>query len=143
MGQSDHCTARAVRKRQESDVADSDIHLKLDRILFGQDQLLARIREQDETIAVLAAGLSVLREAVMTQTETITRLAEAMSKEEGSGDLVKEIASIAVSLKQIQQDGARMVVLVGRLPTAVAQAAQDAVLMAMGDGVDIPPGDRE
>jgi hypothetical protein len=122
-------------------VADPDIHLKLDRILAGQGQLLARIGEQDETIRVLAAAVSVIKEAVNTQTETISRLAEAMSQE-GGGDLVKEIASISVSLKQIQQDGARMVVLVGRLPNAVAQAAQDAVLMAMGEGVDIPPGDR-
>jgi hypothetical protein len=124
-------------------LADTDIHLKLDRILAGQGQILARITEQDETIAVWTAALSVLNGAIDTQTETIARLDQAMSKEEGTGDLVKEIAGIAVSLKQIQQDGARMVVLVGRLPNAVAQAAQDAVLMAMGDGVDIPPGDRE
>jgi hypothetical protein len=124
-------------------LADTDIHLKLDRILAGQGQILARITEQDETIAVWTAALSVLNGAIDTQTETIARLDQAMSKEEGAGDLVKEIAGIAVSLKQIQQDGARMVVLVGRLPNAVAQAAQDAVLMAMGDGVDIPPGDRE
>jgi len=45
-------------------------------------------------------------------------------------------------LKQIQQDGARMVVLVGRLPATVAQAAQDAVSMALGVGIDIPPGER-
>jgi hypothetical protein len=45
-------------------------------------------------------------------------------------------------LKQIKEDGARMVVLVGRLPNAVAQAAQDGVLIAMGGGVDIPPGDQ-
>jgi hypothetical protein len=122
-------------------VADPDIHLKLDRILAGQQQLLARIDEQKETINILAAAVSVQQQSLDTNTETISRLAEAMSQE-GGGDLVKEIASISASLKQIQQDGARMVVLVGRLPNAVAQAAQDAVLMAMGEGVDIPPGDR-
>ena len=122
-------------------MADPDIHLKLDRILAGQQQLLARIDEQKETINILAAAVSVQQQSLDTNTETISRLAEAMSQE-GGGDLVKEIASISVSLKQIQQDGARMVVLVGRLPNAVAQAAQDAVLMAMGEGVDIPPGDR-
>ena len=122
-------------------MADPDIHLKLDRILAGQQQLLARIDEQKETINILAAAVSVQQQSLDTNTETISRLAEAMSQE-GGGDLVKEIASISASLKQIQQDGARMVVLVGRLPNAVAQAAQDAVLMAMGEGVDIPPGDR-
>jgi hypothetical protein len=30
-------------------------------------------------------------------------------------------------------------VMLGRLAPSVAQAAQDAVFMAMGDGVDIPP----
>jgi len=124
-------------------VADPDIHLKLDRILAGQERLMARIGEQNEIIAVWTAAVSVLNDAVNTQTETLNRLAEAMSKEEGGGDLVKEIAAIAVSLKQIQQDGARMVVLVGRMPNAVAQAAQDAVLMAMGDGADIHPGGKE
>ena len=123
-------------------MADTDIHLKLDRILAGQGQLLARIGEQDETIRVLAAAVSVIKEAVNTQTETINRLSEAMSQE-GGGDLVKEIASISVSLKQIQQDGARMVVLVGRMPNAVAQAAQDAVLMAMGEAVTPPPGNHD
>ncbi|HME26516.1 MAG TPA: hypothetical protein VKI44_35185 [Acetobacteraceae bacterium] len=124
-------------------MADPDIHLKLDRILAGQERLMARIGEQNEIIAVWTAAVSVLNDAVNTQTETLNRLAEAMSKEEGGGDLVKEIAAIAVSLKQIQQDGARMVVLVGRMPNAVAQAAQDAVLMAMGDGADIHPGGKE
>jgi uncharacterized coiled-coil protein SlyX len=122
-------------------MADTDIHLKLDRILAGQQQLLARIAEQNEIIDTLSAAISVQQQSLDTNTETINRLAEAMSRE-GGGDLVSEISSISVSLKQIQQDGARMVVLVGRLPNAVAQAAQDAVLMAMGEGVDIPPGDR-
>ena len=125
-------------------MADPDIHLKLDRILAGQQQLLTRIAEQSETIKTLAAAVSVQQESLDTNTETISRLAEAMSQEAGGGrDLAEAIASIAANLKLIQQDGARMVVLVGRLPEAVAQAAQDAVLMAMGEGVDIPPGDRE
>jgi hypothetical protein len=120
-------------------VSDPDIHLKLDRILAGQAQLLARMDELDETNRVMAAAISLQREAIGTQTEVINRLSEAMSREEEGGDLGQEIAAIAVALKQIQQDGARLVVLVGRMPTSVAKAAQDAVLMAMGEGVDIPP----
>ncbi len=131
----------ACENKKGAGVADPDIHLKLDRILAGQQQLLARIDEQKETINILAAAVSVQQQSLDTNTETISRLAEAMSQE-GGGDLVAEIAAISASLKQIQQDGARMVVLIGRLPDAVAQAAQDAVLMAMGEGVDIPPGDR-
>ena len=124
-------------------MTDPDIHLKLDRILAAQGQILARITERDETITAWTAACSVLNEAIRTQTETIDVLSEAVSKEEGGGDLVKEIAAIAMALKQIQQDGARMVVLLGRLPTAVAKAAGDAVTLAMGGGVDIPPGDRK
>jgi ParB-like chromosome segregation protein Spo0J len=123
-------------------VADLDnIYLKLEKLLAGQQQTLVRITKQDEMIRVLAAGISVQRETIGTLTETINRLSAAMSKE-GDGDLVKDIASMAASLKQIQQDGARMVVLVGRMPNAVAQAAQDAVLMAMGEALTPPPGDR-
>ncbi len=124
-------------------MSDPDIHLKLDRVLAGQGQTNARLNELDETIRVLASAVSLQRDAVNTLTEVINRLAEAMSKESGSGDLVASLASIETSLKKMQQDGARMVVLVGRLPATVAQAAQDAVTMALGDGVEIPPGDRE
>jgi hypothetical protein len=132
-----------MRKGAGDGMSDSDIHLKLDRVLAGQGQVLARLDEQDETIRVLIAAISVQREAVNTQTEVINRLSDAMSKEQGGDELVASLSSISVSLKKIQQDGARMVVLVGRLPATVAQAAQDAVTMALGDGIDIPPGDQE
>jgi hypothetical protein len=133
-----------MRKDILDSMSDFDnVHLKLDRILAGQGQTMARLDELDETVRVLIAAISVQREAVNTQTEVINRLAEAMSKEAGGGELAASLASIAVSLTKIQQDGARMVVLVGRLPATVAQAAQDAVSMALGDGIDIPPGDRE
>jgi hypothetical protein len=131
-----------MRKRAGTEVAEADIHLKLDRILAGQDRVLARLEEQGETTAVLIAGMMTLTETIATQTETINRLSEAVSQEANSGDVQSLIGSIAVSLKQIKEDGARMVVLVGRLPNAVAQAAQDGVLIAMGGGVDIPPGDQ-
>lgn len=124
-------------------MSDPDIHLKLDRLLAGQSQILARMDEQDETIRVLISAISLQRESIGTQTETINRLSDAMSREEGGGDLAKEIAAIAVALKQIQHDGARLVVLVGRMPSAVAKAAQDAVLMAMGEGVEIPPSEEK
>jgi hypothetical protein len=132
-----------MRKGAGDGMSDSDIHLKLDRVLAGQGQVLARLDEQDETIRVLIAAISVQREAVNTQTEVINRLSDAMSKEQGGDELVASLSSISVSLKKIQQDGARIVVLIGRLPATVAQAAQDAVTMALGDGIDIPPGDQE
>ena len=122
-------------------MAEADLHLKLDRLVAGQNRVLARLEEQEGTTSVLIAGMVTLTETIATQTETINRLSEAMSQEADSGDVRSLIESIAVSLKQIREDGARMVVLVGRLPNAVAQAAQDGVLIAMGGGVDIPPDD--
>ena len=115
------------------------LHLKLDRILAGQDQILSRMTEQDETTAMLTAAMATLNDSIGTQTEVINRLAEALSEESGSSDLHEAIKSIATSLKQIKEDGADMHVMLGRLAPSVAQAAQDAVFMAMGDGVDIPP----
>ena len=120
-------------------MSDADLHLKLDRILAGQEQILSRIIEQDETTAILTAAITTLNNSIGTQTEVIDRLAEALSEEPGSTDLHEAIASIATSLKQIKEDGADMHVMLGRLAPSVAQAAQDAVFMAMGDGVNIPP----
>ena len=120
---------------------DSAIHLKLDRILSGQEQILRQINEQDETIGVLTAALSTINELIGTQREIIDRLSEAMSQEPNSGDIQDPLKSIAASLKQIKEDGADMRVMLGRLAPAVGQAAQDAVFMAMGGGADIPPKD--
>ncbi|MEA2788991.1 MAG: hypothetical protein QOG73_1397 [Acetobacteraceae bacterium] len=120
-------------------MSEAALHLKLDRILAGQDQILNRMPEQDETTAILTAAMATLNDSIGTQTEVINRLAEALSEEQDSSDLHEAIKSIATSLKQIKEDGANMQVMLGRLAPAVAQAAQDAVFMAMGDGVDIPP----
>jgi DNA-binding transcriptional regulator GbsR (MarR family) len=120
-------------------MSDAALHLKLDRILAGQERILNRIIEQDETTAILTAAMATLNDSIGTQTEVINRLAEALSGEQDSSDLHEAITSIAISLKQIKEDGAKMHVMLGRLAPSVAQAAQDAVFMAMGDGVDIPP----
>lgn len=119
-------------------MSESALHLKLDRILAGQEQILNRIIEQDETTAILTAAITTINDSVGTQTEVIDRLSEALSEESGGSDLHEAIKSIAVSLKQIKEDGASLHVMLGRLAPSVAQAAQDAVFMAMGDGVDIP-----
>lgn len=118
-------------------MSESDIHLKLDRILSGQQQIVAKIQEQDATIAVLAAQISIQRETIATFNEVINRLAEAISQEDNGSGVTDALTSIAVSLKQMKEDGARMVLLIGRLPDTVAQAAQDAVTMALGNGIDI------
>jgi ABC-type transporter Mla subunit MlaD len=120
-------------------MTDPNIHLKLDRILANQDKILRQIIEHDETIGVLTAAMATLNETIGTQTEVINRLSEAMSQEPEDGDIQDLIKSIAGSLKQIRDNGADMRVMLGRLAPAVAQAAQDAVFMALGDGVPVPP----
>src|SRR5271165_2048483 len=111
--------SRAPKARGRTDMDLDTIHLKLDRILAGQEQQRVRIEDLAEISRIQTAAMQVLNERIDIQGETIVRLAEAMSREEeegGGGDLVAAIASMAASLKQIQQDGARMVVLIGRMP---------------------------
>ena len=43
-------------------MSESALHLKLDRILTGQAQILARITEQDETTAILTAAMATLND---------------------------------------------------------------------------------
>lgn len=123
-------------------MSDPNLHLKLDRLLAGQTQILSRITEQDETIAVLNAAIANLSDALGTQTEVIDRLSEAMSEEPGGGDTQDLLKSIATSLKQIKEDGAETRVMLGRLAPTVSQAAQDAVIMALGGGVEVPEDDE-
>jgi phosphoserine phosphatase len=88
-----------MRKRAGTEVAEADIHLKLDRLLAGQDQVLARLEEQGATTAVLIAGMVTMTETIATQTETINRLSEAMSREADRGHVRSLIELIAASLK--------------------------------------------
>jgi chromosome segregation ATPase len=118
---------------------DAALHLKLDRILAGQDQILNRMTEQDETTAILTAAMATLNDSIGTQTEVINRLAEALSEEQDSSDLHEAIKSIATSLKQIKEDGANMHVMLGRLAPSVAQAAQDVGVHGHGRRCRYPP----
>jgi hypothetical protein len=60
-------------------MSETALHLKLDRILARQDQVLSRMTEQDETIAILTGAMTTLNDSIGTQTEVINRLAEALS----------------------------------------------------------------
>lgn len=70
-------------------MSDSAIHLKLDRLLAGQERILERQADQDALIEALTAGLSNLVDALDTQRELLARLAKAMSAEQG-GDEVRD-----------------------------------------------------
>jgi hypothetical protein len=60
-------------------MSETALHLKLDRLLARQDQVLSRMTEQDETIAILTGAMTTLNDSIGTQTEVINRLAEALS----------------------------------------------------------------
>ncbi len=121
-------------------MSDSAIHLKLDRILAGQECILERQTDQDASIEALTAGLSNLVDALDTQRELLARLAKAMSAEHGADEVRDAILAISQSLKQLQEDSGQMVTILSGLGPALSKAAQDAVRMAMGDGVEIPAG---
>ncbi len=120
-------------------MTDQAMHLKLDRLLAGQDSILARQSDQDAAVGALVAGLTLLQEAIDTQTETLDRLAQAMSAEEAPGEMRDLIISLSMSLRQIEGSTERMVTLLDDLPETLARATRDTVRMAMGNGVDIPP----
>lgn len=120
-------------------MSDQAMHLKLDRLLAGQDSILARQADQDAAVGALSAGLTLLQEAIDTQTETLERLAQAVSAEEGPGEMRDLIISLAMSLRQIEASNEHLVTLLTDLPETVARAARDTVRMAMGDGTDIAP----
>lgn len=121
-------------------MSDSAIHLKLDRILAGQESILERQTDQDASIEALTAGLSNLVDALDTQRELLARLAKAMSAEQGADEVRDAILAISQSLKQLHEDSGQMVTILSGLGPALSEAAHDAVRMAMGDGVEIPAG---
>jgi ABC-type transporter Mla subunit MlaD len=120
-------------------MTDQAMHLKLDRLLAGQESILARQTDHDAAVGALTAGLTLLQEAIDTQTETLDRLAQAMSAEEAPGEMRDLIISLSMSLRQIEGSTERMVTLLDDLPETLARATRDTVRMAMGNGVDIPP----
>ena len=120
-------------------MTDQAMHLKLDRLLAGQDSILAKQAEYDAAVGALTAGLTLLQEAIETQTETLDRLAQAMSAEDGSGEMRDLIVSLAMSLRQIETSTERMVSTLDDLPELLVRATRDTVRMAMGGGVDVPP----
>ena len=119
-------------------MTDQAMHLKLDRLLAGQDSILARQAEQDAAVGALTAGLTLLREAIETQIETLDRLAQAMSAEDGSGEMRDLIVSLAMSLRQVEASTERMVSTLDDLPELLVRATRDTVRIAMGGAVDVP-----
>lgn len=120
-------------------MSDTTVHLKLDRLLAGQDRIIAGQTEQDATTRALIAGVENLAAGLDANRELLTQLAEAMSAEEGGEELRDLVLSITQHLEQIEADGGQVVALLTDLTPALERAAHDGVRLAMGDGIDIPP----
>ena len=114
------------------------LHLKLDRILAGQEQIAARQADTDAALEALIAGLTNLAQTMDVQRELLVKLAEAMSQEDAGTELHELIEGMTASLRQIQADGQAMQEALGRLPDVVSKAAQEGATLAMGGAIDVP-----
>ena len=114
------------------------LHLKLDRILAGQDRALAAQADIEMTVETLTVAMAGLSDLLTVQREMLAKLAEGMSDEKGAIEMRDLIASIQQSLKLILDDAQNMTELLGKLPTVVSKAVQEGVRSAMGNAVDAP-----
>jgi len=131
--------SRDAKEALERIMAEADLHLKLDRILARQDEQIDKTADLEASITALVGGLSALSDGLNVQTELLERVIEAISAETPDSGLRDVLASIQASLKQIAEDGTRMVTVINTLPRAMSDAAIDGVRLALGEAVDVKP----
>ena len=119
------------------------LHLKLDRVLAGQTQILSGQGDINATIETLVAAMANLSDTMNVQRELLVRLAEATSDEGNANEMRDLIISITQSLQKIQEDGARMVSMLAEMPKAISKSTHESVVMAMGGAVDPKGSDEE
>lgn len=118
-------------------MAEADLHLKLDRILAGQEAQATA--ELELVLSMLVQGVQGLVPLLGTQREMLQRLLEAASDDTGDdGELTKLIQRIEAALIQQTANLSQIRVTLQRLPGQVEAAAIDGVRMAVGEGVDLP-----
>lgn len=120
-------------------MAEADLHLKLDRLLAGQERILARQEDHEAALVALKAGLDARDEAMEAVRELLARLVEEATDEgQDGGEMRDLLVKLERHLAQISADNGRMVTVINGLPRAMSDAAMDAVRLAMGDAVDAP-----
>ncbi len=120
-------------------MAEADLHLKLDRILAGQEDQAKATAELELVVSMLAQGLQNLVPLLGTQREMLQRLLEAAGDETADdGEMAKLIQRIEAALTQQTADMSAIRVTLQRLPGQVEAAAIDGVRMAVGEGADLP-----
>ena len=128
-------------------MAEADLHLKLDRILAGQEDQAKATAELELTLSMLLQGVQNLIPLFGTQREMLQRLLEAASDEGGdNGEMAELIGRIEAALTQQTADISAIRVTLQRLPGQVEAAAIDGVRMAVAEGADPadePPGNGQ
>ena len=120
-------------------MAEADLHLKLDRILAGQEDQAKATAELELVLSMLVQGVQNLIPLFATQREMLQRLLEAASGEAGDdGEMTKLIQRIEAALTQQTADMSIIRVTLQRLPGQVEAAAIDGVRMAVVEGMDLP-----
>ena len=120
-------------------MAEADLHLKLDRILAGQDDQKRVMAEHELVLSMLVQGVRELVPLLGTQREMLQRVLEAASDGPGDdGEMAKLIQRIETALTQQTADLSQIRVTLQRLPGQVEAAAIDGVRMAVGEGMDLP-----
>ena len=118
-------------------MAEADLHLKLDRLLAGQEDQAAAMAELNLVLSMVLQGLNNLVPLLETHREMLGLIMQAATAEGGDdGELGKLLARIEAALTQQTADMSAIRVTLQRLPGQVEDAAIDGIRMAMGDGVD-------
>ena len=123
-------------------MAEADLHLKLDRLLAGQEDQAAAMTELNLVLSMVLQGLNNLVPLLETHREMLGLIMQAATAEgSDDGELGKLLARIEAALTQQTADMSAIRVTLQRLPGQVEGAAIDGIRMAMGDGMDLdePP----
>lgn len=114
-------------------MAESDLHLKLDRILAGQSAHQQALANNDASIKTLIAGMHALSDDQATMRELLMQLAEAMSQEQDSTELRDLIQKIEGHMARMVENGEHTLETLNALPQAMAEATADGVRLAMNN----------
>lgn len=114
-------------------MAESDLHLKLDRILAGQAAHQQALADNDNSIKTLIAGMHALSDDQATMRELLTQLAEAMSQEQDNTEMRDLITRIEAHMALMVANGNDMVEALNTLPQAMSDATADGVRLAMNN----------
>ena len=120
-------------------MAEADLHLKLDRLLAGQEAHTKAVTSLELVMSMVLQGVQNLVPLLGTQTEMLRQVLAAASDETADdGEMQKLIQRIEAALTQQTADMSAIRVTLQRLPGQVEAAAIDGVRMAVGEGMDLP-----